>query len=142
MNTARSLGQRDGPDLDMLAEVADEGLHPLVHVWRPRADRLAALREELAWSVEVASRDMDYARDFASHQPQSGAAPERFLDRWLAVSGDLSVTCGPRYRGRDPDRPFVEVVAGDRVVTADDLPALRALARREFAEFRPGYLRV
>ena len=133
---------RDGPDIDVLAEVADAGLHPLVHSWRARADRLAALREELAWSVEVASRDMDYARDFAVHQPASGAPPERFLDRWLAAGRDLSVMCGPRYRGRDPDLPFVDVIGSDRVIGFEDLPALRALARREFAEFRPGYVRL
>ncbi len=139
MHTVEPVG---GPDLDVLAEVADAALHPMVRSWRPREDRLAALREELTWSVEVASRDLDYARDFAIHQPASGAAPERFLDRWLAASPGLTVMCGPRYRGRDPDRPFVDVVASDRVLTVDDVPALRALARREFAEFRPGHLRL
>jgi len=123
----------DLPDVGVLAEVADTGLHSAVHGWVPRPDRLDALREELRWQVDVACQDLEWARDFAAHQPASGAPAKMFLNRWLPAGNDLTVLAGPRYQGRDPDRPFVEVTAADRLLTAADLPALRRLARDEFA---------
>ena len=132
----------DLPDVGVLAEVADTGLHSAVHGWVPRPDRLDALREELRWQVDVACQDLEWARDFAAHQPASGAPAKMFLNRWLPAGNDLTVLAGPRYQGRDPDRPFVEVTAADRLLTAADLPALRRLARDEFAVFHPLDLRV
>ncbi|MGH9059038.1 MAG: hypothetical protein ACRDZY_05920 [Acidimicrobiales bacterium] len=106
----------------------------------PEWARHEALREELAWWLEVAACDMDYARSYAAHQPQSEAEPEQFLDRWLPVSEGLWALTGPRYRGRDPDIPFVGVVGTDRPVTASDLPALTGFARHQYSVFRPGYV--
>ncbi|MDP9222484.1 MAG: hypothetical protein M3P18_01245, partial [Actinomycetota bacterium] len=68
----------------------------------PRAARLAALREELAWTATTAVHDMDFAREYAKAQPQSGQPAESYLNRWLSASEDLEVLVGPRYRGRDP----------------------------------------
>lgn len=132
----------DLPDVGTLAEVADTGLHPAVHAWVPRPDRLDALREELSWQVDVAGRDLTWAREFAAHQPASGEPAEMFLNRWLPAAGDLTVLAGPRYEGRNPDRPFVDVAAADRLPTAADLPALRRLARERFAAFRPLDIRM
>jgi len=132
----------DFPGIAGLAEIADGGLHPAVHAWVPRPDRLGALQEELRWEVDVAGRDLEWARDFAVHQPASGAPAEMFLNRWLPAGDDLTVLAGPRYEGRRPDRPFVEVTAVNRLLTATDLPALRRLARDDFAVFRPLDIRV
>lgn len=98
----------DFPGIAGLAETADGGLHPAVHAWVPRPDRLGALREQLRWEVDVAGRDLEWARDFAVHQPASGAPAEMFLNRRLPAADDLTVLAGPRYEGRHPDRPFVE----------------------------------
>jgi len=132
----------DFPGIAGLAEIADGGLHPAVHAWVPRSDRLGALREQLSCEVDVAGRDLEWARDFAVHQPASSAPPEMFLNRWLPAGDDLTVLAGPRYPGRNPDRPFVEVVATNRLLTAADLPALRRLARDEFAVFHPLDIRL
>lgn len=128
------------PDVALLAEVADAGLHPLVHAWRSDDDRRRALCEELAWWLDVAAQDISYAREYAAHQPVAGGQPEQFLDRWRPVTSDLHVLSGPRYRARDPDMPFVGIVATDRLITADDIPALRSFGRREYSAFAPRYL--
>ena len=130
------------PPAAELAAAADDGLHALVHRWRTREQRLAALTRELDQHLDVAVRDLDWARDFATHQPASGAPPELYLDRWLPAAGGLSVLAGPRYRNRDPGRPFVEVVAADRPLGPGDLAVLAALARREFAPFAPLEVRL
>ncbi len=128
------------PDIELLVRAADAGLHPLIHRWVQERARHEALREELAWWLDVAARDIDYARSYAAHQPRSGATPEQFLDRWLPVSDDLWALSGPRYRGRDPNMPFVGIVGTDRPVVTADLPALADFARQNYAVFRPGYL--
>jgi len=130
------------PDVEVLAGVADQGTHPSVRGWRPEADRLAALEEELRWSVEVAARDLDWAREYQSHAPQSGAPPERYLDRWTDITPDLGVLWGPRYRARDPDTPFVGLTASSRPIDRTDVPALVEAARDGFTEFTPGYLNL
>lgn len=120
--------------------MADEGLHPWVRATVPREARLDALRDELRHAVEVATTDLGFARSFARLQPQSGQPPEAYLNRWVEVGDDLAVLAGPRYRGTDPDRPFVGVAASTRVLTERDLDALRSVLRRTFAPFRPGYV--
>jgi len=130
------------PDVKVLAGVADQGSHPAIRRWRPEDDRLAALEEELRWWVEVAARDLTWARDYQSHAPQSGAPPERYLERWTEVTPDLGVLWGPRYRARDPDTPFIGLTASSRPVSRTDVAALIAAAREGFAEFTPGYLNL
>ncbi len=130
------------PDVTVLAGVAESGLHPAVRRWRRDRDRIGALVEELRWSVEVAARDLDWARDYQAAAPQSGALPERYLDRWTEISPELGVLWGPRYRARDPDTPFVGLTASSRPISPADLPALVSAAREEFAEFAPGYVNV
>lgn len=130
------------PTLDALVKVADAGLHPWVRSLVQQEQRLAALREELEWAVTTAATEMDFARGFAAAQPQSGQPAEAFLNRWLTVTGDLDVLVGPRYRARDPQRPFVAVDAASRVVKSGDLSALVAVTRESFAPFRPGYVRL
>jgi GNAT superfamily N-acetyltransferase len=130
-------------DLEVLVAAADAGLHPRIRSWVPDANaRLEALREELEWWVEVAGADLEYARDYRRLQPQSGAPAERYLDRWLQAGDDLSVQAGPRYRSRDATTPFVGIVGANRPFVQSDLPDLRALAAREFAEFEPLYVLV
>lgn len=133
------------PDLEQLLRVAESELDPAVRRWRLEYDRLAALRE-VRWSVEVAARDLGYAREYAAHAPDIGAPPEHYLDRWtqLNIPGamDLGVLWGPRYRARDAETPFVGLTAGSRPVAVTDLPTLAAAARAAFAEFRPLYLNL
>lgn len=130
------------PDVGGLARVADLGSHPAIRRWRPEGDRLAALEQELRWWVDVAAQDLTWARDYQGHAPQSGAPPERYLERWTEISPGLTALWGPRYRARDPDTPFVGLTASSRPISLADVPALLTVAREEFAEFAPGYLNL
>lgn len=129
------------PTLEMLVAVADEGLHSWVRAAVPEVERRAALQSELEWAVVTATSDLEFARDFAARQPQSGQPAEAFLNRWLPVASDLEVLAGPRYRGLDPERPFVAIDAATRLLRPGDLPGVAAVVRAGFAAFEPGYLR-
>ena len=128
--------------VDDVARVADLTLLPQVRSWVPRDRRLGALRDELEWSVTTAVTDMDFARGFAAAQPRSGQPARAYLNRWIDVAGDLTVLAGPRYRGRDPNRPFVAIDAASRPLRLADIPRLRAVTAAEFAAFEPGYVTI
>lgn len=128
--------------LDDVARVADLTLLPQVRSWVPEDQRLAALRDELEWSVTTAVTDMDFARGFAAAQPRSGQPARAYLNRWIDVAGDLTVLAGPRYRGRDPNRPFVAIDAASRPLQHADIPRLRAVTAAEFAAFESGYVMI
>ena len=128
--------------LDDVARAADRALLPQVRSWVPEDQRLAALRDELEWSVTTAVTDMDFAREFAAAQPRSGQPARAYLNRWIDVAGDLTVLAGPRYRGRDPDRPFAAIEAASRPLHVADVPRLRAVVAAEFAAFEPGYVAI
>ena len=143
----RGSGRREERDraqvghLELMVAVADEELHPRIRQWVPdQVARRSALREQSRWWVEVAASDLGYARDYRAHQPQSGAAAELYLDRWLRAAPDLWVQAGPRYRSRDPEMPFVGIAGSSRPITEHDLLALRELAEREFPAFAPLYV--
>lgn len=128
--------------LDDVAGVADLTLLPQVRSWVPRDQRLEALRDELEWSVTTAVTDMDFARGYAAAQPRSGQPARAYLNRWIDVAADLTVLAGPRYRGRDPNRPFVAIDAASRRLHLADIPRLRAVVAAEFAAFEPGYVTI
>ncbi|HEX6854264.1 MAG TPA: hypothetical protein VF204_03100 [Streptosporangiaceae bacterium] len=128
--------------LDDAARVADLTLLPQVRSWVSHDQRLAALREELEWPVTTAVTDMDFARGFAAAQPRSGQPARAYLNRWIDVAGDLTVLAGPRYRGRDSNRPFVAIDAASRPLHCADMPRLRAVVAAEFAAFEPGYVTI
>lgn len=129
------------PDLDDVVQVADQTLHPMVRERVPEASRLEALRKEMTWALTTAMTDLEFAEGFAAAQPQSGQPPEAFLNRWVTIADDLSALVGPRYRSRDPAKPFVSVEASTRPITAEDLPALRSVLGGEFSAFDPLYVR-
>ena len=52
----------------------------------------------------------------------------------------MSVLVGPRYRGRDPHRPFVGIDASTRVLQAADLQALKSALGPAFEAFAPSYI--
>lgn len=87
------------PKLSVLVQAADAGLHPWVHAHIAADVRRTALEEELGFWLDTAAQDMDNARTFASHAPESGQPAEAFLDRWLRISADCHVLAGPRFPG-------------------------------------------
>lgn len=130
------------PDLDTLIRALDASLHPRVSAWTNEADRLAALQEEFAWSAGDGAHDLEFARSFAQNLPVPGAEPEQYLNRWLEVMPGLTVLSGPRFRGLDPNKPFVEIVGGNRPVQHSDLPCIAEAVRREYRVFQPLYARL
>jgi hypothetical protein len=125
----------DLPDLDVLVDAADAGLHPWVHAHVDPEVRRAALAEELGFFLDTAARDPEYAASFAELAPQSGEPPASYLDRWLPLGTGGHVLVGPRYLGRDPDLPFLGVSGSDRPLTPADAEPLTTLAREHFAPF-------
>jgi GNAT superfamily N-acetyltransferase len=138
----QGVGPTPLPALGVLVEAADAGLHPWVREHIDPAVRRAALAEELGFWLNTAARDLSYATAYAAAAPQSGEPPEAYLDRWLPLGTGCHVLAGPRYLGRDPDLPFVAVVAADRPLIAADTDALAGLAVGHFAAFRPGFVMV
>lgn len=130
------------PELELLVEAADLGLHPWVHQHVPSAVRREALAEELGFWLNTAAQDLAYAAEYQRNAPHSGAPAAAYLDRWLALRGGAHVLAGPRYLGMDPDLPFVGVSASDRLLTSADSDDLAAAAGPPFAVFGPGFVLV
>ncbi|GAS97098.1 uncharacterized protein RMCC_4064 [Mycolicibacterium canariasense] len=91
------------------------------------------------WFAEQVDRtsDMSFAREFADHIDLPGVRMSDYLHRRIRSSAG-KLLGGIRFYGRDITRPFVEILAHD----FDDLDALRACVRREWAMFAPPFLRV
>ena len=139
-----SIGQPSShlPTLETLVDAADAGLHPWVHRHVPAATRREALAEELAFWLNTAAQDLEYAATYAAGAPQSGQPKEAYLDRWVAIDADTHVLIGPRYLGRNPDLPFVGVSASSRPLRASDRDSLVDAAVSSFAAFDPGFVMV
>ena len=127
----------DSPEFIAALASANIGLHPWVKQHVSEQERLGALRDELSWAVDVATKDMDFATGFAANSIDRGAAPTEYLNRWFDVDGGLRVLVGPRYRGLDPDQPFVSIDASTRPILPTDVSALKLLVKKEFAVFDP-----
>lgn len=92
-----------------------------------------------SWLDVEASRvsDDDFAAQFYKHLSLPGVLPSDYLHRIIRTS-DGGLLGGIRFRGRDVNRPFVEIIAHG----FDDLHRLRACVRDEWSMFRPEYLRI
>lgn len=92
-----------------------------------------------SWLDVEASRvsDDDFAAQFYKHVSLPGVLPSDYLHRIIHTpyGGLLG---GIRFRGRDVNRPFVEIIAHG----FDDLERLRACVSDEWSMFRPEYLRI
>jgi hypothetical protein len=129
------------PTLDFLVSAAESGLAGWVLDHVGRTQRRLALRDDLSFWLETAAKDPEFAAGFAAHAPVRLDLPaEAYRNRWLALRSGAHVLVGPRYLGRDPDLPFVGISASERLLTADDVDDLIALARSRFAPFAPEFL--
>jgi hypothetical protein len=128
------------PELEVLVDAAEAGMHPWLAARVPREARRLALAEELRFSLTTAAQDLGYAERYAASAPDVGQPAAAFLDRWLPLATGSHVLVGPRWLGLDPDLPFVGVSASDRVLRAADTDALKQVARRHFSGFAPGFV--
>lgn len=128
------------PELHLLVDAADAGVHPWLRARVAEGARRAALGEELSFWLGTAARDQRFSEQFRDAAPERGQPPTAYLHRWLPLPTGGHVLAGIRYLGMDPDLPFVGVAGADRVLGPSDLDALRRLAREDFAPFAPGFV--
>lgn len=114
--------------------------HPLTYQWcRDNESRLARLAEEHEFDLRLAT-DLDLATQRTTLAP--GHDAEALLNRWIAVSAELSAMLSIRFEGGDATKPFVDASALTRPVTDDDLSALSTAAVRFFGSLKPRYVRL
>lgn len=128
------------PELDVVVDAAEAGVHPWILRRTTTGERRAALAEELSFWLDTACRDLDFATGFRDAAPDVGQPAEAYLHRWLPLRTGGHVLAGIRYLGLDPELQFVGIAGSDRVLVPRDQPALRELARARFAAFRPGFV--
>ncbi|ULH15436.1 hypothetical protein MF271_16170 [Deinococcus sp. KNUC1210] len=129
------------PSPSALAAVTLAMQHPLTRRWLPDEQRLPLLADAHEEALELAT-SLEIAAMRAAHFGFDHVEPEEYLDRWTAVSGDLSALLSIRFEGLDRTRPFVNVSGLSRPWTMADLPALRQAALGLFGAFGPHYLRL
>lgn len=92
-----------------------------------------------AWLAEELARTSDdaFARSFSDHIDLPGVSSSDYLQRVVhSERGDL--LGGIRFRGRDIDKPFIEIIAH----TFDDVDDLARCVAAEWSAFAPKALRL
>jgi len=92
-----------------------------------------------SWLEGEAARvnDQDFARLFSDHIDLPGVVADDYLHRSIRTSQG-TVLGGIRFKGRDINRPFVEII----VHSFEDLDRLRDCVRQEWSMFAPPRLRL
>jgi hypothetical protein len=117
-------------------------------IWPSLADELALAGELFghdgaamvsSWLDVETSRvgDDDFAAQFYNHVSLPGVSPSDYSHRVIRTSRG-GLLGGIRFRGRDVNRPFVEIIAHG----FEDLQRLSSCVRDEWSMFRPECLRV
>lgn len=114
--------------------------HQLTRKWcRDDKSRLARLADEHEFDLRLAT-DLDLATQRSTLAP--GHEPKELLNRWVAVTPDLSALLSIRFQSGDATKPFVDASVLSRPLTEGDLLALGAATVRVFGSFEPRYLRL
>ncbi len=92
-----------------------------------------------SWLEVETSRvsDDEFAAQFYTHLSLPGVLPSDYLHR-IVCTRHGKLLGGIRFRGRDVNRPFVEIIAHG----FDDLDRLRGCVHDEWSMFRPKHLRL
>jgi ribosomal protein S18 acetylase RimI-like enzyme len=130
--------------VDLLAEMAQARLawlDPRVRSWYDDGQLLV----QLASALESEARrvgDADFGAGFRHDAGGAAGDPLDWANRRIDLaSGGWAVT-GIRFRGLDPDRPFVDLIATSEPPTPDGLAAVGASVVPGYAPFGPRCLRV
>lgn len=135
----RNANRRDVLERAVGARLAQ--LDDAVLQWQSAETARANLGAELDEQVQRLD-DPDLARGFMGVCPVVGAGPDDYRNAWLEESGASWALVGPRFRGLDLGRPFVDVIAqSDAPRTLAELRALARSAGRRFAVFEPRHAR-
>jgi L-amino acid N-acyltransferase YncA len=130
--------------VDLLAEMARARLawlHPRVRSWYDDGELL----DQLASALEAEVRrvgDVDFGAGFRNDVGVDVGTPPDWANRRIDLaSGGWAVT-GIRFRGLDPNRPFVDLIATSEPPTPDGLAAVAASVVPAYAPFTPRALRA
>ncbi|GAA1595702.1 hypothetical protein GCM10009804_60400 [Kribbella hippodromi] len=129
------------PGAEELAWYTLDRQHPLTRVWADDGPRLAVLAEEHAALDILLAEDLEIAAQRAARLAP-GKPAESMLNKWVAVSNDLSVMFGLRFENMNLDKPFVDATPMTRSPEPRDLPALAAAAQEHYGVHNPLYVRL
>ena len=137
--------------LERVVEARLAQLDDAVVVWQSVEVARESLQAELSEQVRRIEDD-DLARQFMEVCPVPGARLDDYRNVWLTDADARNdrdapgtsdwALVGPRFRGLDLERPFVDVVVGTPAPrTLEDLHDLADRAARRFAVFAPRHAR-
>lgn len=119
---------------------AQHNVHPQVRIWSDAQTITANLRQNLEGDLGRLESDA-LAAEFQHHCPVAGASAADYKNRLLRVAG-LELLTGVRFRSLDLAQPFVDVIyQSEPVLSLDQLGAVQAALRLEYAVFKPKRLR-
>lgn len=94
-----------------LAEARLRSYSPIVLTWQRRGEIRERLQSEMR-SLLSRTTDQRFARQLMTRFPMEGVTdPSVYLDAIVRLPDESLVLTGIRFRGGDPDKPFVDVVA-------------------------------
>lgn len=128
------------PTAQQLAECFLVAQHPVTRQWVDDDTRMALLAAQRSDDVLLATDTTvaaSRARRFAPQQPAAA-----FLNYWVAAAADLHAMMSIRYKGGDPDEPFVDATVLSRPFMAADVTALADAAAKTYSALQPRYLRL
>jgi L-amino acid N-acyltransferase YncA len=127
--------------LDEMARARLPWLHPRLRSWY--GDVQLTVQVKSAMETEVGRvGDVDFGASYRNDAGVGVGAPLDWANRRIALrSGGWAVT-GIRFRGRDIERPFVDVIAASEPPTPDGLSAVAEAVVRAYEQFSPRCLRV
>lgn len=127
--------------LEQLTHAKLEHVSPILSQWYERDEVRAFLQEDLSSNVRRFSDD-ELAEEFQHHCPIPTATRDDYKNRWSELPSLGHALTGIRFRGLDMNRPFVEVVATTRLVSAaTDMQAIGESLRQAYNLFHPKHAR-
>lgn len=128
--------------LDAMAVAHTEWLSRLLTDWYPASSRLSRSRDAMRAQAEWIG-DETFGTTFRNDVDTVPVPdPLAWANRRLDVPNDDWCVTGIRFRGRDVERPFVDVVATSVRPDAESLARVCDAVIPLYAEFRPRALRV
>ncbi|MGO3363702.1 MAG: hypothetical protein ACTIL2_14800 [Corynebacterium sp.] len=128
------------PDHETIVDAAESWLSPTVRSWAPRGDARPAVRTWLAPELDRLD-NVDFGTQLRDAVPLDVADPLLWANRIVPLTGGHWACAGVRFRNRDLDKCFVDVIATSLPQEPSSLDAL-ADVLAFFDAFHPRCLRV
>ncbi|RZU52761.1 hypothetical protein EV385_4644 [Krasilnikovia cinnamomea] len=114
----------------------------IIASWYSGSDLRQQLRDAVAVEADRLG-DADFGREYRDSVGKDGPTePLEWANRRLDLPGGGWAITGIRFRGRDINRPFVDVVAASVAPTPDGLSVVAAAVGSAYRDFAPLCLRV